>query len=182
MLVSTLCALRGSRQSCVRVIHRHPARAFSSCIFDVASRLSLLSSSSASPSRSTTTVQTCTRSRRLPSSASASHCRESGRLTDSVLNAHCGSKLEVGYSQVNRHVKVTVAHRTRAFSSCTLDVHAPVVFCSLPTSVLILFCHTIPVLNYHTSAYEKPTNKHRSALLHNGGDWPSCQITCPHSL
>ena len=29
-LVSTHCALRGSRQSCLRVIHSHPARAFSS--------------------------------------------------------------------------------------------------------------------------------------------------------
>ena len=47
---------------------------------------SLLSSSSASPSRSTTTVQTCTRSRWLPSSASASHWRESGRLTDYAPN------------------------------------------------------------------------------------------------
>ena len=43
-----------------------------------------LSSSSASPSRSTTTVQTCTRSRLLPSSAPARHWRESGRLTDSA--------------------------------------------------------------------------------------------------
>ena len=45
-----------------------------------------LSSSSASPSRSTTTVQTCTRSRWLPSSAPASHWRESGRLTDAAPN------------------------------------------------------------------------------------------------
>ena len=34
-LVSTHCALRGSRWCCVRVIHSHPARAFSSCVFDV---------------------------------------------------------------------------------------------------------------------------------------------------
>ena len=34
-LVSTHCALRGSRQSCVRAIHGHPAGAFSSCVFDV---------------------------------------------------------------------------------------------------------------------------------------------------
>ena len=35
LLVSTHCALRGSRGSCVCVIHSHPARAFSSCVFDV---------------------------------------------------------------------------------------------------------------------------------------------------
>ena len=46
---------------------------------------SLLSSSSASPSRSTT-VQICTRSRWLPSSAPASHWMESGHLTDSAPN------------------------------------------------------------------------------------------------
>ena len=53
--------------------------------------VSFLSSSSASPSRSTTTVQTCTRSQWLPSSAPVSHWRESGRLTDSAPNTSCGA-------------------------------------------------------------------------------------------
>ena len=83
--------MRGWRQSCVRVIHIHPARAFWSCVFDVDAKNvpfvlfpSLLSSFNASPSRSTTTSQTCPRSGWITTSAPASHWRESGRLTDSA--------------------------------------------------------------------------------------------------
>ena len=61
---------------------------------------SLLSSSSASPSRSTPTVQTRTRSRWLPSSAPASHWRESGRLTDSAPN----TGYEPNFADVSRNI------------------------------------------------------------------------------
>ena len=44
---------------CVRVIHSHPTRAFSLCVLMSLLNRSLLSSSCASPSRSTTTVPAC---------------------------------------------------------------------------------------------------------------------------
>ena len=68
------------------------------------------------------------------------------------------------------------------FPRCNFDVHASVVFCSLPTISVILFCHTISILYDHTSVYEKPTNNHRSALRHKGGDWPIFQLPCPHTI
>ena len=66
--------------------HSHPVSLMSLLIVPFVPFPSLLSSPSASPSRSTTTVQTCTRSRWLPSRAPASHWRESGRLTSSAPN------------------------------------------------------------------------------------------------
>ena len=68
------------------------------------------------------------------------------------------------------------------FPRCNFDVHASVVFCSLPTISVILLCHTISILYDHTSVYEKPTNNHRSALRHKGRDWPIIQLPCPHTI
>ena len=86
----THCAFRGSRKSCVRVIHSNPARAFSSCVF-LMSLLnvpsvpfpSLRSSSSASLSQSSTTTTPITRMRSTIRSTSLKTTQFPGALTTS---------------------------------------------------------------------------------------------------
>ena len=88
-LVSTHCAPRGSRQSCVRVIHSHPARAFASLPLMSMLQMSfvrfpqLLSSSSASPSQSSTTTPACTRNQRTTTEAHSAMKEEIDRFARS---------------------------------------------------------------------------------------------------
>ena len=159
-LVSTHCALRGSRSSCVRVIHSHPARAFSSCVFDVVAQCqvysvpSLLSSPCASSSRAPMSLTGRTRSWCQSPDAPA-RWRESVRLVDSAPNTGYEPNLANSSSCTHpEHTAIDIPDRHQDF------------WCSDVVTMMSTSAESIPNSEALSSSCKAAVSKVSSAFGH----------------